>query len=177
MPREPTFQTLHVAAVSFNSLLLGEIVVPDWDMFQVSCPISHFLIFNIHWESNTVTICIYIIMYSSFLYLDWDFFVNLYISNSIVNNILESILQNTENVILEQWFEKVVLKRFVILFSLQLILMRWVGETGVLDDIILNLSSQIDLNFCVNLWFNTSNWKIAMGKFSEAIISKMFHFF
>ncbi|KAA0057808.1 putative galactinol--sucrose galactosyltransferase 2 isoform X1 [Cucumis melo var. makuwa] len=34
MPREPTFQTLHVAAVSFNSLLLGEIVVPDWDMFQ-----------------------------------------------------------------------------------------------------------------------------------------------
>lgn len=39
MPREPTFQTLHVAAVAFNSLLLGEIVVPDWDMFQVSCPI------------------------------------------------------------------------------------------------------------------------------------------
>ncbi|XP_038878350.1 probable galactinol--sucrose galactosyltransferase 2 [Benincasa hispida] len=34
MPREPTFQTLHVAAVAFNSLLLGEIVVPDWDMFQ-----------------------------------------------------------------------------------------------------------------------------------------------
>uniref|UniRef100_A0A0A0LU62 galactinol--sucrose galactosyltransferase n=1 Tax=Cucumis sativus TaxID=3659 RepID=A0A0A0LU62_CUCSA len=34
MPREPTFQTLHIAAVSFNSLLLGEIVVPDWDMFQ-----------------------------------------------------------------------------------------------------------------------------------------------
>ncbi|TXG50815.1 hypothetical protein EZV62_023339 [Acer yangbiense] len=34
MPREPTFQTLHIASVSFNSLLLGEIVVPDWDMFQ-----------------------------------------------------------------------------------------------------------------------------------------------
>ncbi|PIN27052.1 Galactinol--sucrose galactosyltransferase [Handroanthus impetiginosus] len=34
MPREPTFQTLHVASVAFNSLLLGEIVVPDWDMFQ-----------------------------------------------------------------------------------------------------------------------------------------------
>ncbi|PON72348.1 Glycosyl hydrolase [Parasponia andersonii] len=33
MPNEPTFQTLHVAAVAFNSLLLGEIVVPDWDMF------------------------------------------------------------------------------------------------------------------------------------------------
>ncbi|KAL5544041.1 hypothetical protein UlMin_007825 [Ulmus minor] len=34
MPRETTIQTLHVAAVAFNSLLLGEIVVPDWDMFQ-----------------------------------------------------------------------------------------------------------------------------------------------
>ncbi|XP_048329822.2 probable galactinol--sucrose galactosyltransferase 2 [Ziziphus jujuba] len=33
MPNEPTFQTLHVAAVAFNSLLLGEIVVPDWDQF------------------------------------------------------------------------------------------------------------------------------------------------
>lgn len=36
MPNEPTFQTLHIASVSFNSLLLGEIVVPDWDMFHVS---------------------------------------------------------------------------------------------------------------------------------------------
>ncbi|XP_058193857.1 probable galactinol--sucrose galactosyltransferase 2 isoform X2 [Rhododendron vialii] len=34
MPREPMFQTLHVAAVAFNSLLLGEIMVPDWDMFH-----------------------------------------------------------------------------------------------------------------------------------------------
>ncbi|XP_061366080.1 probable galactinol--sucrose galactosyltransferase 2 [Gastrolobium bilobum] len=34
MPNEPTFQTLHVAAVAFNSLLLGEIVIPDWDMFH-----------------------------------------------------------------------------------------------------------------------------------------------
>ncbi|CAA7395888.1 unnamed protein product [Spirodela intermedia] len=33
-PGEPTLQTLHVASVSYNSLLLGEIVVPDWDMFQ-----------------------------------------------------------------------------------------------------------------------------------------------
>lgn len=35
MPNEPTFQTLHIATVSFNSLLLGEVVVPDWDMFHV----------------------------------------------------------------------------------------------------------------------------------------------
>ncbi|XP_027942108.1 probable galactinol--sucrose galactosyltransferase 2 isoform X2 [Vigna unguiculata] len=34
MPREPTYQTLHVASVAFNSLLLGEIFVPDWDMFH-----------------------------------------------------------------------------------------------------------------------------------------------
>ncbi|XWS47859.1 hypothetical protein CRYUN_Cryun13aG0021600 [Craigia yunnanensis] len=34
MSNEPTFQTLHVAAAAaFNSLLLGEIVIPDWDMF------------------------------------------------------------------------------------------------------------------------------------------------
>ena len=35
MPREPTFQTLHIASVAFNSLLLGEIFAPDWDMFHV----------------------------------------------------------------------------------------------------------------------------------------------
>lgn len=38
MPREPTSQTLHVAAVAFNSLFLGEIMVPDWDMFHVRLP-------------------------------------------------------------------------------------------------------------------------------------------
>lgn len=36
MPREPTLQTLHIVSVSFNSLFLGEVVAPDWDMFQVS---------------------------------------------------------------------------------------------------------------------------------------------
>ncbi|XP_051136786.1 probable galactinol--sucrose galactosyltransferase 2 [Andrographis paniculata] len=34
MPNEPTFQTLHIASVSYNSLLLGEVFVPDWDMFH-----------------------------------------------------------------------------------------------------------------------------------------------
>ncbi|KAL6882537.1 hypothetical protein ACP4OV_011227 [Aristida adscensionis] len=34
MPREPTLQTLHIASVAFNSLLLGEIFIPDWDMFH-----------------------------------------------------------------------------------------------------------------------------------------------
>ncbi|MED6211889.1 hypothetical protein PIB30_077915 [Stylosanthes scabra] len=34
MPRESELQTLHIASVSFNSLLLGEIFVPDWDMFH-----------------------------------------------------------------------------------------------------------------------------------------------
>ncbi|KAL4193259.1 hypothetical protein AMTRI_Chr06g176030 [Amborella trichopoda] len=32
--RIPDLQTIHVASVAFNSILLGEIVVPDWDMFQ-----------------------------------------------------------------------------------------------------------------------------------------------
>ncbi|KAJ8759679.1 hypothetical protein K2173_009771 [Erythroxylum novogranatense] len=32
-PDNPTTQTLHVAAVAFNSIFLGEVFVPDWDMF------------------------------------------------------------------------------------------------------------------------------------------------
>ncbi|PNT61306.1 probable galactinol--sucrose galactosyltransferase 2 [Brachypodium distachyon] len=34
MPREPTMQTMHIATVAFNSFLLGEIFIPDWDMFH-----------------------------------------------------------------------------------------------------------------------------------------------
>lgn len=34
MPREPTMQTLHISSVAFNSVLLGEVFVPDWDMFH-----------------------------------------------------------------------------------------------------------------------------------------------
>ncbi|KAK4491878.1 hypothetical protein RD792_002658 [Penstemon davidsonii] len=32
-PLNPTTQTLHIAAVAYNSLFFGEVVVPDWDMF------------------------------------------------------------------------------------------------------------------------------------------------
>ncbi|CAL5411772.1 unnamed protein product [Camellia sinensis] len=32
-PKNPTTQTLHIAAVAYNSMLFGEIFVPDWDMF------------------------------------------------------------------------------------------------------------------------------------------------
>ncbi|KAM6585512.1 hypothetical protein CsatB_012514 [Cannabis sativa] len=32
-PKNPSTQTLHIAAVSYNSIFLGEVVVPDWDMF------------------------------------------------------------------------------------------------------------------------------------------------
>ncbi|ESR34146.1 hypothetical protein CICLE_v10004399mg [Citrus x clementina] len=32
-PKNPRTQTLHIAAVAFNSIFLGEVVVPDWDMF------------------------------------------------------------------------------------------------------------------------------------------------
>ncbi|MBA0595298.1 hypothetical protein Gorai_012173, partial [Gossypium raimondii] len=32
-PKEPTTWARHVAAVAFNSILHGELVVPDWDMF------------------------------------------------------------------------------------------------------------------------------------------------
>ncbi|XP_042519478.1 probable galactinol--sucrose galactosyltransferase 2 isoform X3 [Macadamia integrifolia] len=36
MPRNQTSQTVHIASVAFNSIFLGEIVVPDWDMFYSS---------------------------------------------------------------------------------------------------------------------------------------------
>ncbi|KAL5972350.1 hypothetical protein ACLOJK_041603 [Asimina triloba] len=33
-PKSKTSQTLHIAAVAFNSIFLGEVMVPDWDMFH-----------------------------------------------------------------------------------------------------------------------------------------------
>ncbi|XP_031393395.1 probable galactinol--sucrose galactosyltransferase 2 isoform X2 [Punica granatum] len=32
-PNNPTTQTLHIVSVAYNSMFLGEVVVPDWDMF------------------------------------------------------------------------------------------------------------------------------------------------
>lgn len=32
-PKNPNTQTLHIAAVAYNSIFFGEVVVPDWDMF------------------------------------------------------------------------------------------------------------------------------------------------
>ncbi|XVE87599.1 hypothetical protein DITRI_Ditri19aG0001000 [Diplodiscus trichospermus] len=32
-PEDPTTQAQHVAAVAFNSIFLGELFIPDWDMF------------------------------------------------------------------------------------------------------------------------------------------------
>jgi len=37
-PREPASHTVHVVNVVYNSLFLGEIVQPDWDMFQSEHP-------------------------------------------------------------------------------------------------------------------------------------------
>ena len=34
-PREPASHTVHILNVAYNTLFLGEIVLPDWDMFQV----------------------------------------------------------------------------------------------------------------------------------------------
>lgn len=34
-PKNPTTQTLHIAAIAYNSIFFGEVLVPDWDMFYV----------------------------------------------------------------------------------------------------------------------------------------------
>lgn len=41
--KTPTTQCLHIAAVAFNSIFFGEIVVPDWDMFYVCYGILNIL--------------------------------------------------------------------------------------------------------------------------------------
>ncbi|CAD6340089.1 unnamed protein product [Miscanthus lutarioriparius] len=33
-PRDPVSQTIHIASVAYNSVFLGEFMLPDWDMFH-----------------------------------------------------------------------------------------------------------------------------------------------
>lgn len=33
-PRDPASHTVHIAAVAYNSVFLGEFMLPDWDMFH-----------------------------------------------------------------------------------------------------------------------------------------------
>ncbi|KAL0356338.1 UNVERIFIED_CONTAM: putative galactinol--sucrose galactosyltransferase 2 [Sesamum radiatum] len=49
MPNEPTFQTLHIASVSFNSLLLGEVVVPDWICSIATMTLLSSMVQQEHW--------------------------------------------------------------------------------------------------------------------------------
>lgn len=49
-PNSPTTQTLHIAAVAYNSLFFGEVFVPDWDMFYVWGALSRYDWFN--FDSN-----------------------------------------------------------------------------------------------------------------------------
>jgi hypothetical protein len=37
-PRDPASSTPHIGACAFNSLYLGALVQPDWDMFQSAHP-------------------------------------------------------------------------------------------------------------------------------------------
>lgn len=43
-PRNQKTQIVHIAAVAFNSVLLGEVMVPDWDMVYVSPSSCSFII-------------------------------------------------------------------------------------------------------------------------------------
>lgn len=41
-PREPVSHTIHIAAVAYNSIFLGEIMQPDWDMFHSLHPAAEY---------------------------------------------------------------------------------------------------------------------------------------
>ncbi|KAK9210215.1 hypothetical protein WN944_002585 [Citrus x changshan-huyou] len=41
-PRDPTSHTIHIAAVAYNSVFLGEIMQPDWDMFHSLHPAAEY---------------------------------------------------------------------------------------------------------------------------------------
>ena len=41
-PRDPVSHTIHIAAVAYNSIFLGEIMQPDWDMFHSFHPAAEY---------------------------------------------------------------------------------------------------------------------------------------
>lgn len=41
-PRDPVSHTIHIAAVAYNSVFLGEIMLPDWDMFHSLHPAAEY---------------------------------------------------------------------------------------------------------------------------------------
>lgn len=47
-PRDPTSSTPHIGACAFNSVYLGALVQPDWDMFQSAHPAGKPANFHLH---------------------------------------------------------------------------------------------------------------------------------
>ncbi|KAL8037479.1 hypothetical protein ABFX02_11G042600 [Erythranthe guttata] len=41
-PRDPVSHTIHIASVAYNSVFLGEIMLPDWDMFHSLHPAAEY---------------------------------------------------------------------------------------------------------------------------------------
>ncbi|CAN4113047.1 unnamed protein product [Withania somnifera] len=41
-PRDPASHTIHIACVAYNSVFLGEIMLPDWDMFHSLHPAAEY---------------------------------------------------------------------------------------------------------------------------------------
>jgi raffinose synthase len=41
-PRDPASHTIHIAAVAYNSVFLGEFMLPDWDMFHSLHPAGEY---------------------------------------------------------------------------------------------------------------------------------------
>ncbi|XVF48047.1 hypothetical protein PTKIN_Ptkin03bG0159000 [Pterospermum kingtungense] len=41
-PRDPVSHTIHIAAVAYNSVFLGEFMLPDWDMFHSLHPAAEY---------------------------------------------------------------------------------------------------------------------------------------
>ncbi|XP_051148473.1 probable galactinol--sucrose galactosyltransferase 6 [Andrographis paniculata] len=41
-PRDPVSHTIHIAAVAYNSVFLGEVMLPDWDMFHSFHPAAEY---------------------------------------------------------------------------------------------------------------------------------------